>query len=300
MQKIILVALAVSVVLMGIIWVYVGDLIQGDMVNILSMIAAVAILLLTVFVGGKYVNQMKTDKAEGELAEENWDRIGEYKNPIPVGWGLSFIGTIIWGIWYWTAGYPTWAFSQIGQWNDEVNSYNAKYESEWANANKDTLIAMGESLFLVQCAPCHGVDATGIEGKAQDLVNWGKEDSIVKTILNGSKGLNMPLGEMPAGLLDEESAKAVAAYVMAKLSPSKKTKYPALVEQGKALWGTCSSCHGEDGKGMGGMAPDLTSLASAALDNGKKATIGTMPSFKGRLTATQYSALNQYIYSLAE
>jgi len=35
----------------------------------------------------------------------------------------------------------------------------------------DTLVAMGESVFLVQCAPCHGVDAEGIEGKAQDLTH---------------------------------------------------------------------------------------------------------------------------------
>ncbi len=28
---------------------------------------------------------------------------------------------------------------------------------------------MGQSIFLVQCAPCHGVDAEGIDGKAQDL-----------------------------------------------------------------------------------------------------------------------------------
>ena len=31
----------------------------------------------------------------------------------------------------------------------------------------ETLKAMGESIFLVQCAPCHGVDGEGIGGKAQ-------------------------------------------------------------------------------------------------------------------------------------
>jgi len=35
---------------------------------------------------------------------------------------------------------------------------------------------MGESVFLVQCAPCHGVDAEGIEGKAQDLTHRISKD----------------------------------------------------------------------------------------------------------------------------
>ncbi|NWF67088.1 MAG: c-type cytochrome [Campylobacterales bacterium] len=269
-----------------------------DSVNALSLLGAVVIIILTVLVVGKYVKQIKDDRATGELAPDNWDGIGEYKNELPVGWALAFLGTCVWAVWYWVAGYPVWAYSQIGEWNEEVAAHNAKFESTWSNANKDTLKAMGESVYLVQCAPCHGETADGMNGKAQNLNTWGKEEHIASTIIHGAKGMNYPLGEMPANLLDAESAKAVAAYVMAEMSPNKKTKYPELVETGKSLYATCAGCHGEDGKGMGGMAPDLHALVQGALNQGKKGNIGIMPSFKGRLSDIQMNALNEYIYSL--
>ncbi len=46
------------------------------------MLGAISILTITVFVALKYVNQIKNDTASGELAEERWDGIGEYKNDI--------------------------------------------------------------------------------------------------------------------------------------------------------------------------------------------------------------------------
>ena len=72
----------------------------NDNVNALSLLGAAAILILTFFVVGKYMNQMKTDKGGGELAKENWDGIGEYKNALPIGWALSFVGVIVWAVWY--------------------------------------------------------------------------------------------------------------------------------------------------------------------------------------------------------
>ncbi len=60
------------------------------------MLGAVAIIVITVFVALKYVNQMKNDTASGELKEESWDGIGEYTNNVPTGWAIAFIGTIIW------------------------------------------------------------------------------------------------------------------------------------------------------------------------------------------------------------
>jgi cytochrome c oxidase cbb3-type subunit 3 len=274
-----------------------------DSVNALSLLGAVVILILTVLIAGKYIKQMRDDTASGELAEENWDGIGEYKNNVPIGWSLSILATMIWGAWYMLSGYPVNAYSQLGEWNEDTQAHNAKFESKWANADEETLIAMGESIFLVQCAPCHGTTAEGMGGKARNLVEWGHEEGIVNTVLNGGKGLNYPLGEMPAGMLDAESAKAVAAYVMGEISEVKSTKYPELVESGKALFATCAGCHGEDGKGMGGMAPDLskygtTSFVAGVLNNGKKGHIGTMPSFKGRLSNIQYEAVGTYILSL--
>ncbi len=278
----------------------------NDNVNVLALLGAAAILILTIGVSWKYIQQMKTDKSSGELTKENWDGIGEYKNPLPIGWSLSFLGTMIWALWYFFVGYPLNSYSQIGEYNDEVKGHTTQFESKFANPDKATLMAMGEGIFLVQCAPCHGVTGDGINGKAANLEQWGNEAAVVHAIVNGAKGSEYPLGEMPAGLLDEQSAKAVAAFMMQEISSVKKTKNPALVEEGRALWATCSACHGEDGKGMAGSAPDLSTYGSAqfvvnVLGTGKKGAIGNMPKFNdGRLSNVQKTAVGTYVSSLAK
>lgn len=278
----------------------------NDNVVLLTLIAAAAIIILTVGVVGKYVKQMQNDKSSGELTKENWDGIGEYKNPLPIGWSLSFLGTIVWGLWYFLAGYPLNSYSQIGEYNEEVKEHSTRFESKFSNPDKATLMGMGEGVFLVQCAPCHGVIGDGINGKAANLTKWGTEEAVVATILNGAKGSNYPMGEMPAGLLDAASAKAVAAFMMQEISSVKKTKNAALVEEGRALWATCSACHGEDGKGMDGSAANISNYGDAkfvvnVLGMGKKGAIGNMPKFNdGRLTNVQKLAVGTYVNSLAK
>ncbi|MDD2384471.1 MAG: cbb3-type cytochrome c oxidase N-terminal domain-containing protein [Sulfurospirillaceae bacterium] len=278
----------------------------NDNVNVLALMGAAAILILTIFVVGKYMRQMQNDKSSGELTKDNWDGIGEYKNPLPIGWALSFLGTIIWGLWYFLVGYPLNSYSQIGEYNEEVKSYNTHFESKFSNPDKTTLMGMGEGVFLVQCAPCHGVTGDGMNGKALNLSKWGNEDAVVATILNGAKGSDYPLGEMPAGLLDAESAKAVAAFMFKEISEVKNTKHPELIESGRALWATCAACHGDDGKGMAGSSPDLSTYGASkfvvnVLGMGKKGMIGNMPKFNdGRLTNVQKLAVGTYVNSLSK
>lgn len=277
-----------------------------DNINLLSLIGALAIILLTVFVVGKYMKQMKESKSEGELSEHNWDGIGEYKNPLPIGWAVMFVLTLVWAIWYYLVGYPLNSYSQIGEYNEEVKAMNAKFEKEWANPDPKTLHAMGESIYLVQCSACHGITADGINGKAADLTVWGSEKALVDVILNGSKGLDYPMGEMPGGMADEESAKAIAAYIAKELSGIKKTSNEDLVEVGRAQFAVCASCHGDDGKGMDGMSPDLTKYGTSefvmdVLRRGKKGAIGAMPKFDdGRLNDIQQKAVGEYILSLSK
>ena len=165
MKSMIIGGLILIIALMAGTYFVAGDaFISDDYINSLTMLGAVSIITITVFVALKYVNQMKNDTASGDLAEEKWDGIGEYRNSVPTGWALAFIGTIIWMFWYLTVGYPINGFSQVGQWNEETLEYNAKFEKKWENPSEETLKAMGQSTFLVQCAPCHGVDAEGIDG----------------------------------------------------------------------------------------------------------------------------------------
>ena len=273
-----------------------GDaFISDDYINSLTMLGAVSIITITVFVALKYVNQMKNDTASGELADENWDGIGEYKNNVPTGWALAFIGTIIWMFWYMTIGYPVTGFSQIGQWNEETNEYNAKFEQKWVNPNEDTLKAMGQSVFLVQCAPCHGVDAEGINGKAQDLTKRISKEQVEYVIRNGSNHLNeaYPGGMPPMMLSEDADIKEVSAYV----ANGFKGEQPA-------AYATCAACHGDNGEGMPMVGPNIKSyddsLVTAVLKQGKKGLLGHMPSFNERLNETQEKALASYIRSLGD
>jgi cytochrome c oxidase cbb3-type subunit 3 len=283
-----------------------------DYINDLTMLGGLAIITITVFVALKYVNQIKNDTAGGELAEENWDGIGEYKNPIPTGWGAMFIILMIWQLWYFFVGYPTNQFSQIGQWNEETLEYQAKFESKWANITEAELAEMGESVFLVQCAPCHGVDAAGIEGKAQDLTKRIAADSVKVVIEKGSAAIgNNPagnlgysMGAMPDrnGLFNANSGAMISDAEIDAVS-----KYVANGMKGAGadvFAGACASCHGADGKGMGGLAPNLAEyddmIVTNVLKYGKKSTIGTMPSFKSMLSDTQMKAVANYLRSIKE
>jgi cytochrome c oxidase cbb3-type subunit 3 len=272
-----------------------GDSFQlgEDYINDLTMLGGIAIIGITVFVALKYVNQIKNDTATGELKEENWDGIGEYGNNVPTGWGLAFIGTIIWMLWYFFVGYPTNQFSQIGQYNEETLDYNSKFESKWANITNEELAGMGQSVFLVQCAPCHGVDAEGIDGKAQDLTKRIAKDSVLAVINNGANNFKSVYpGGMPAGMASGSDAEDIASYVAGGFKGEAPASFAA-----------CAGCHGIDGKGMDYVAPNIREYSdkviATILANGKKSTIGTMPSFKN-LSDTQVKAVAHYLRSIGE
>ena len=263
-----------------------------DYINDLTMLGAVAIIGITVFVSLKYINQIKNDTATGELAAENWDGIGEYTNPVPMGWAIIFIGTIVWMMWYFFIGYPTNQFSQIGQYNEEVNEYNKKFANKWNNIDEGQMAKMGQSIFFVQCAPCHGAEADGMDNKAQDLTARMSKEQILDIIKNGSSGkLGYSMGAMPPMMASGEGADKIATWISAGM----KGEQPA-------EFGACASCHGPDGKGMNGMSPNLTTydntLISKVLEHGKVGSIGTMPSFKSRLNKTQVTSVSAYLQSI--
>lgn len=282
-----------------------------DDIVIITLLGAIAILALTAFVVNLYTKQMKSKTPKGKLLDERWDGISEFANNIPFGWGVCFVFVLLWGFWYIFVGYPLNAFSQIGQYNQEVEKYNQEYEKKWKDIDQNKLVDMGKSMFLVQCSQCHGGEADGLGGKAQNLREWGKEEGIIYTINHGSKGLLNPDSEMPSaqGLgveISADDAKAVASYIMAEISEVKHTKYPADVAKGKEVYSTatCNACHGDDGKGMDGVAANLTEYGTPkflalVLKNGKKGLIGKMPSFAhANLNEVQIKALSAYIESL--
>ena len=309
MNKLYLWGIIITAAMLGFTYVSVGMSkggLNGDIVNMLAVAGAVALVIITVFVVIKYVRQMQTDTAEGELADESWDDIGEYKNPVPFGWAIMFLGTMIWGMWYFVAGYPVNAYSQIGEYNEDVAKHDAKFNAQYASITGDRLVEMGESVFLAECKVCHGLAADGIDGKAANLNVRLEANSVKHVVENGSNnhilGSEMPMPDRnglfnanTGALISDAEIDAVAAYVA--------DGFDASNQAGAAVFaGVCSSCHGVDGKGMEYVAPNIReftpTLVANVLNHGKKGAIGTMPAFE-RLNAKQKEAVGAYITSLS-
>jgi len=296
MNKLYLWGIIITAIMLGATYLSVGTSeggLNGDIVNMLAVAGAVALVIITVFVVIKYVRQMQTDTATGELADESWDNIGEYKNPVPMGWAIMFLGTMIWGMWYFLVGYPVNAYSQIGEYNEDTKAHNDKFEAEYANITGDRLVEMGESVFLAECKVCHGIAADGIDGKAANL-NQRLEVAVVKhAIMNGANNFKTDYpGGMPAGMASGEDVDILAEYVAGGFKGEKP-----------AAWAACSGCHGENGEGMAYVAPKLNGFdvatVATVLKDGKKGAIGKMPSFS-RLNDKQIEAVGAYITSLSE
>jgi len=309
MNKTVLAAIIVVIAMLGFTYVAVGAAGgmggEGDWVNKLAVLGAVVLVIITAFVVTKYVRQMQNDTAGGKLADENWDGIGEYKNELPFGWAVIFLGSVIWAIWYFLAGYPVNAYSQIGEYNEEVAAHDTKFNAQFSNMDDATLNAMGESVFIVQCAPCHGLQADGMGGKAADLHVRLAEKSVKAAIVSGSNnnllGTNMPMpdrnGLMNANtnaLITDAEIDAVSAYVAGGMKGTVGADVFA---------GTCAACHGTDGKGMEMVAPNIAEMSPSMVDmvlhHGKKGAIGAMPAFNN-LTEVQFKALDAYVASLSK
>lgn len=305
MNKLMVFGVVFVLALLGLTWVIAGGQVGDDIVNKLAMLGAVATATIAIFVALKYIRQMQTDRAGGKLADENWDGIGEYKNELPFGWAIIFLGLVIWAIWYFLAGYPVNKYSQIGEYNEAVAEHDAKFEAQYANMDDATLKEMGQSVFIVQCAPCHGLQADGIDGKAANLNKRLEEKSIKHVVQNGSNnqllGMEMPMpdrnGLMNANtgaLITDAEIDKVAKYVAGGMKGT---------EGADVFAGTCASCHGADGKGTDMVAPSIAefnpTLVANVLKHGKKGAIGQMPAFNN-LTPAQVKALGAYITSLSK
>jgi cytochrome c oxidase cbb3-type subunit 3 len=308
MNKIYLWGIIVTAAMLGFTYISVGGSkggLNGDIVNMLAITGAVALVIITVFVVIKYVRQMQTDTAQGELADENWDGIGEYKNNVPFGWAIMFLGTMIWGMWYFIAGYPVNAYSQIGEYNEDSAAHNAKFEKEYASITGDRLVEMGESVFLAECKVCHGIAADGIDGKAANLNQRVEAKTVKHVIEHGSNNhilgseMQMPdrnglFNASSGALITDAEIDAVSNYVANGMNGAGSDVFA----------GTCVACHGEKGEGMDYVAPNIAhftpALVTNVLNHGKKGAIGKMPSFANKLNAKQKEAAGAYITSLSK
>ena len=166
-------------------------------------------------------------------------------------------------------------------------------------------MAIGERLFMNNCAQCHGSDARGSKGFPNladaDWLHGGTPEKIAETITQGRRGQMPP---MAAAVGTPDDVKNVAHYV---LSLSRSPHDSVRAQLGKAKFTACAACHGMDGKGNPALgAPNLTDdiwlhgwgepAIVTMVNNGK---LNEMPAQAGKLTEAQIHVLAAYVWGLS-
>ncbi|WP_332813974.1 cytochrome-c oxidase, cbb3-type subunit III [Ramlibacter sp.] len=258
-----------------------------------------------------------TDNTTGHV----WDGdLTEMNNPMPRWWMWLFVITVIFSLLYLVA-YPG-----LGSYQGELAwSSKSEYEKEVDRANRELAplyaqfsarkseevagdpqaMAIGERLFMNNCAQCHGSDARGSKGFPNltdaDWLHGGSPAKIAETIKAGRVGAMPP---MAAAVGSADDVKNVAHYV---LSLSNSPHDSLRAQLGKARFAACAACHGMDGKGNPALgAPNLADDTwlhgwgeQAVVNIVTQGKTNTMPAQEGKLTDAQIHVLASYVWGLS-
>jgi cytochrome c oxidase cbb3-type subunit 3 len=282
----------------------------------IALVGIVACLLLLYF-SGKAKAMTAHDNTTGHV----WDGdLREMNNPLPRWWVGLFLITIAFALGY-LALYPglgnsagKLGWSSAGQYDAEVAKANQALEPLYAKfagmppedvAKDPQAMAIGDRLFMNNCAQCHGSDARGGKGfpnlTDKDWLHGGTHEKIKETLVKGRIG-NMP--PMAAAVGSADDVRNVAHYV---LSLSNSPHDALRASLGKPKFVACAACHGPDGKGNQTIgAPNLTddiwlhgwgeNAIIAMVNNGK---VNQMPAQAGKLTDPQLHVLASYVWGLS-
>jgi cytochrome c oxidase cbb3-type subunit III len=281
-----------------------------------TLVGIIACLVLLWF-AGKTQAMTAHDNTTGHV----WDGdLREMNNPLPRWWVWLFIMTVVFALVY-LALYPGFGRSQgsLG-WSSA-----GQHAAELAKGVKDAApiytrftamppqevakdaqaMAIGDRLFMNHCAQCHGSDARGGKGfpnlTDSDWLYGGTPEAIKETLHRGRTGTMPPMAAAVGGA---DEVKNVAHYV---LSLSGNPHDSLRASLGKAKFGACAACHGQDGKGNPAMgAPNLTddiwlhgygeNAIIAMINTGK---VNQMPAQVEKLTEAQIHVLASYVWRLS-
>jgi cytochrome c oxidase cbb3-type subunit 3 len=265
-----------------------------------------------------YDAQGNVDKTTGHI----WDGdLRELNNPLPRWWLFLFIITLVFAVIY-LALYPGLGTTD-GKLNwtskGQLQAENAKAQVEldkvfakFKAASVEDLSrdpqanAIGQRLFLNNCAACHGSDAKGSKSFPNladgDWLHGGSVEKIVESVTHGRRGMMPPMG---AAVGSAEEVRQVANYV---LSLSGSGHNSIMAELGKAKFKqACAACHGADGKGNQALgAPNLSDKIwlhgwgeQAIVEIVNKGKTNVMPAQNVRLSDDQIRLVASYVWGLS-
>lgn len=272
----------------------------------------------------------------------DWNGIKELDTPVPRV-VLAFLAvTTLFAIGYWLL-MPAWptgrdytrgllghddraevtrqvqdAAAARAAWSDRV--VQAPFEAIVADeALMRHVMDSGRTLFIDNCAACHGVDGRGGPGfpdLAAGAWLWGGEpETLAETIrvgINSNHPDTRPsqmLGFGALGVLNRDQVRAAGAYVRSLSDAGVNDADRALIGLGREVYGAnCAVCHGESGRGDTTLgAPDLTDGywlyggdAQSVVNTIHAGRQGHMPHWEGRLTAADIRMLAVYVGTLGE
>lgn len=288
-----------------------------------------SIWIVTIALGGVafclfvLFSQMKGQAKKGEKISDTghiWDGITEYDTPLPRWWISMFLILTVVALGYWVLYPGLGTFKGLLDTNQakEVRADQEKIEAmvqpvfqKYAEmpiediAKDDEARAIGQRLFLNNCAQCHGSDAQGSPSFPNLTDNswlWGGEpEKILQTITNGRRGI------MTAHktLMTPAQASDVAQYVR---SLNELAHDQTRVVPGKKMFDQfCVACHGAEAKGnplLG--APDLTdgvwlygSSEETIVDGILNGRDNQMPAQKDLLSPEQIRVLAGWVWGLS-
>ena len=283
----------------------------------ISIITVVSILACGVLLVAQ--GRRRVAGGEAETTGHTWDEdLGEYNNPLPRWWIWLFWITIVFSLVYLVL-YPglgsfkgLWRWTQVSQLEQETARHEERFGplyERYARMDVKALLAepralaIGQKLFLNNCAQCHASDGAGSRG-FPNLTDgdwqWGGSPETVKaTITQGRTGVMPPMG----ATLGEQGTKDAAHYVM---SLSGLAHDGSRAARGRPLFAqNCAACHGAEGKGnplLG--APNLTDgtwLYSAAepviIETITRGRTNQMPAHKDLLGEARIHLLAAYVLS---
>jgi cytochrome c oxidase cbb3-type subunit 3 len=283
----------------------------------IGIITAVSIAACALLLWFQSSHASSTTETSGHVWDED---LKEYNNALPRWWMWMFYLTIVFGIGYLVL-YPgmgsyrgTLGWTQLGELADEnaqaEKAYGPLYDKFAAmdvvalSKNAEAL-AIGQKLFLNNCAQCHASDGGGSKGfpslADKDWLWGGSPEAIKASITDGRTGAMPPLGPV----LGEQGVKDVSHYV---LSLSGQASDSLRRVRGEAHFKTiCAGCHGADGKGNQALgAPNLTDKIwlhgggeYAIAEQVTKGRINQMPSHKDLLGPAKIHLLTAYVLSLS-
>ena len=285
-------------------------------IAVLTLFGIAACMVLLWAAGSTRV-KVGGDNTTGHVWDED---MREMNNPLPRWWVWLFVITTVFSLayLYFYPGLGTYAgslgWTQDGELKSDIDDANKQLEPLYARfagmppekvAADAQAMAIGERLFMNNCAQCHGSDARGSKGFPSladtDWLHGGTPDKIIETIVKGRIG-NMPA--LGAAVGSSEDLKNLSHYV---LSLSKSPHDSLRAALGKPKFATCAACHGADGKGNQALgAPNLTDdiwlhgwgepAITAIVSQGK---VNQMPGQEGKLSEAQIRLLGIYVWGLS-